>query len=220
MTFFHKRIFPWVFFGFLVVFVVFTTVLGFGKGQVAPPIFYVVPVVMAAFAYFLLRKLVFDLADEVVDLGDMLLVRNGGKEDRIALSDIRNISYTFANPPRVTLSLRKPSMFGDEVSFSPPAHFKFFNPFAKNPIVNSSLYASMPRVTPNSPSAGRRARRAETYDAVRLVQHSPQSLIMKSRTPQSDIDLTRRRLRDAKRDYVQRQGRRTSHDAQGQGRPE
>jgi hypothetical protein len=120
-------------FGFLAFFVVFTTVLGFEKGQTAPLLFYIVPIIMAAFMYFLLRKLVFDLVDEVVDLGDVLLVRNGGKEDRIALPDIRNISYTlFGNPQRVTLSLRKPSLFGEEVSFCPPTHF---NPFAKSPII-------------------------------------------------------------------------------------
>jgi hypothetical protein len=80
---------------------------------------------------------VFDLVDEVVDLGDELLVRNGSKEDRIKLSDIINISYsTLVNPQRVTLSLRKPGAFGGEIPFCPPVRFV---PFARNPIIDQLI---------------------------------------------------------------------------------
>ena len=56
-----------------------------------------------------------------------LLLRNGGKEVRINLTDIKNVSYTtLMNPPRVTLSLRIDTEFGSEFSFSPPWSFSLF----------------------------------------------------------------------------------------------
>ena len=53
-----------------------------------------------------------DLVDEVWDDGNALLVKNRGQEQRIALADIKNVNYSpFVNPPRVTLSLRRPTAF-------------------------------------------------------------------------------------------------------------
>ena len=67
---------------------------------------------MAVFGYFIFRKLVFDLVDEVVDEGDLLVVKNRGKSDRIALSDIRNVSYSaLINPARVTLVVAQAQRF-------------------------------------------------------------------------------------------------------------
>jgi hypothetical protein len=40
------------------------------------------------------------------------------------------------NPPRVTLTLRQPSIFGTEVSFSAPVRFI---PFAKSPLVEDLI---------------------------------------------------------------------------------
>lgn len=136
-TFYFKRVFPFGFFGLLFLFAATTAFLGYSKSQSPPLPFFIAPVVMAAFAYFIFKKLVFDLADEVLDLGDELLVRNSGKQDRIKLADISNISYSTAvNPQRVTLSLRKPSVFGTEVSFCPPIRFI---PFAKSPIIEQLI---------------------------------------------------------------------------------
>jgi hypothetical protein len=85
---------------------------------------------MAAFGYFIMKKLVFDLADEVYDEGESLLIRNKGKEVRVNLKDIKNVSYTpMMNPPRVTLSIRYSTELGDELSFSPPASWI---PFRRN----------------------------------------------------------------------------------------
>jgi hypothetical protein len=47
---------------------------------------------MGVIFYFTMKKLVFDLADEVVDLGDALLVKNGNQEDRNALSATINFN--------------------------------------------------------------------------------------------------------------------------------
>lgn len=72
----------------------------------------------------IMKNLVFDLMDEAYDEGSSLLFKNNGKSVRINLSDIKNVSYTVViNPPRVTLSLRHKTEFGDEITFSPPASF-------------------------------------------------------------------------------------------------
>ena len=96
-----------------------------------------VPVFMMVFAYLFMRKLVFDLADEVWDEGDTLRVRNMGQEERIPLTEIINLSYmSFSNPPRVTLTLRRPGRFGKEVAFCAQVRW---NPFAKSPIIEELI---------------------------------------------------------------------------------
>jgi hypothetical protein len=103
------------------------------------PVFLLVPIVMGVFGYWLMKQLIWDLVDEVLDGGDYLLVRNRGREDRIHLSNIMNVgASTFTNPPRVTLKLVQPSKFGDEVTFSPVTRVHF-NPFAKNPVVEELI---------------------------------------------------------------------------------
>jgi len=128
-TFFHKRIFPFIWFGFLVLFLcigLFTNATRNGPSIM----FLVVPMGMAVFGYFIMKKLVWDLIDEVYDEGTSLLFRNGGKEVRVSLKDIKNVSYsTMTNPPRVTLSIRYKTDLGDELTFSPPASWV---PFKKN----------------------------------------------------------------------------------------
>ena len=47
---------------------------------------------MLVLGYFMFRRLVFDLVDEVWDDGNALVVRNGSQEERIALTDIKNVS--------------------------------------------------------------------------------------------------------------------------------
>jgi hypothetical protein len=131
-TFFIKRVFPVIWFGFLVFFVTITLSTKPLRRGVPIPLF-IFPAFMAVFGYFIMKKLVFDLADVVFDAGDALVVRFGSEEERIPLSEIINISYVYmVNPPRITLTLRTPGTFGKEVSFSPPSTFI---PFAKSPIV-------------------------------------------------------------------------------------
>ena len=135
-TFFYKRVFPVVWFGFLAIMVLAPLLLG-GKGAQFPLPFFIVPIVMMGFGYVLMKRMVFDLVDEVVDLGDALLVKNGGKEDRIALANITNVGYVpLMSPPRVTLSLRTPSVFGSKVTFCAPVRVM---PFAGNPVVEGLI---------------------------------------------------------------------------------
>jgi hypothetical protein len=99
----------------------------------------VTPVVVGVIIYVVLRRLVFDLADEVVDEGDALRVRFGAEEERIPLAEIINVSYAgITNPPRVTLTLRTAGRFGREVTFSPQQ--SFLSPLLRpNPLINELI---------------------------------------------------------------------------------
>ncbi len=93
----------------------------------------IVPIAMIGFGYFLMQKLVFDLVDEVWDEGAALVVKNRGQEQRIALSEIKNVNYSpFINPPRVTLSLRRPTVFGEQITFCAPVRLV---PFSSSPVI-------------------------------------------------------------------------------------
>ena len=133
MTFFYKRVFPVIWFGFLAVFFLVALV----KGSAADPISnlpsLIIPVVMAIIGYQIMKKMAFHLVDQVFDLGDALLVRNGGQEERIALADIKNVNlFPYMSPPQVTLSLRRPSVFGDTIVFCAPARII---PLSSSPMI-------------------------------------------------------------------------------------
>lgn len=134
-----KKIFPVAWFGFLAFF--FFTVVFARHGKAAMPLmpFLLVPTLMAIFGFFLMKKLVWDLADEVYDGGDFLLIRKGSEEERVELSNIMNVSASMlVNPPRVTLRLVTPGIFGQEIAFSPATGFRL-NPFAKDPMVEDLI---------------------------------------------------------------------------------
>ena len=134
MTFYNKRVFPAYWFGALILFIA----LPVAFGQALPPVpFLLVPVIMTVVGFFIMKKLVFNLVDEVWDGGDALLVRNRGQEERIALRDIKNVNYSaYVNPPQVTLLLRRPTVFGEEISFGAPVRFI---PFATSPIIDDLI---------------------------------------------------------------------------------
>lgn len=135
-TFVSKKVFPILWFGFLAVFLV---VAALTEAAHASPAFFIGPAVMAVFGYFLMRKLVWDLVDEVYDCGDYLLVKNRGKAESVALSNIMNVNASTAmNPPRITLRLVKSGTFGEEIAFSPTAPFTL-NPFAKNQVAEDLI---------------------------------------------------------------------------------
>lgn len=138
-TFFQKRVLPPLLFAVLAVGVAVPFVATRGRPSAPPWPVFVMPVVVAAVIYLVLRRLVFDLADEVVDEGDALRVRFGEDEERIPLAEIINVSYSgITNPPRITLTLRTAGRFGREVSFSPQQ--SFLSPlFRPNPLVNDLI---------------------------------------------------------------------------------
>jgi len=135
-TFYYKRVFPVFWFGFIAVFVAVTLM----SGAIAQSVmFLIVPAFLTIVGYIVMKKLVWDLADEVYDCGDALLVRNRGAEQRVVLSNVMNVgASTFTNPPRVTLRLVNAGKWGREISFIPVIRFTL-NPFAKYPVAEDLI---------------------------------------------------------------------------------
>lgn len=136
-TFFYKFVFPLVWFGFIIVFLIVAVFVPARSGQSPAIPALIVPVIMLAVGYGLMKKLIFNLADEVWEDGDTLVVKKGGQEQRIALSDIKNVNYSvMTSPPCVVLSLRRSTVFGDQVAFCAPIRFI---PFATSPIIDDLI---------------------------------------------------------------------------------
>ena len=134
-TFFHKRVFPCVWFGGIAVFACLAFPAVIFQGAPFPML--VVPIIMAVFGYFLMRALVFDLVDEVYLSNGELIVRNRGDEDRFLVSNILNVNAsTMTNPERITLTLREPCKFGEEITFSPPQRWL---PFQRHPLAKELI---------------------------------------------------------------------------------
>jgi hypothetical protein len=137
LTVYYKRIFPAAFFGILAFVAVAPVLTGLRTGEFPPPTFFLFVAVFIALAYIIMKMLVFDLVDEVLDDGDALIVRNGASKGRISLKDIKNVSYSpLLSPPRVALSLRRPGIFGEKVTFCAPMRLI---PFATSPIVEALI---------------------------------------------------------------------------------
>jgi hypothetical protein len=136
-TFFYKFIFPIVWVGFIIIFLAVAVFAPTRSGQGLPIPALIVPIVMLVIGFTIMKKFIFDLADEVWDDGAALVVKKSGQEERIALSDIKNVNYsTMSSPPRVVLSLRRPSVFGDQVAFCAPIRFV---PFATSPLIDDLI---------------------------------------------------------------------------------
>jgi hypothetical protein len=136
-TFLYKRVFPIFWFGLLLLFLAFGLIGALRSERSPSLLFLIVPLLMMAFGYFIMKKMIFDLVDEVVDVGDALMISNGGRQERVALSDIVNVSYaSFVNPPRVTLLLRTPGAFGSRVTFCAPIRLV---PFSTSPVIDALI---------------------------------------------------------------------------------
>jgi hypothetical protein len=136
MTFFYKRIFPVVWFGFLAFFVVMVFVGN--KSPNGPPMFLLlVPAFLAVIGIVVMKNMMWKLADEVLDAGDSLMVRKGGDQEQISLSNIVNVGYSpWSNSARVTLTLRTPVRFGSEVSLLARQGFLSFG---RSPVIDELI---------------------------------------------------------------------------------
>ena len=130
-TFFLKRVFPIVWYGVLGIFAVIILLGIVTSGEVEFELL-LIPSIIAVLGYVVMKFLVFDLADEVWDDTDSLFVKCNGIEERIPLSNIKDVSYLAAKPPRITLSLREPGQLGADITFSPPGDY---NRWKESPIV-------------------------------------------------------------------------------------
>lgn len=136
MTFFYKRIFPFLWFGGLVLITAIGLVSSRDSQASSIP-FLIVPALMGVLSYRFMQKMVFCLVDEVLDAGDALVVRNGGQEERSSLSDIKNVSHSpYMSPPQVTVSLRRHTVFGDTVVFCGPVSLV---PTRSSPVINDLI---------------------------------------------------------------------------------
>ena len=140
MTFYYKRVYPFLFFGFILVFAAMPLISGLSLGQVSTAPFYIAPAIFAVLGYLLIKKFFFGIVDEVFDVENALIIKNGNQEERIPLADIVNVNYSsmFIRPARVTLLLRRPGNFGNEITFAPPGLINFL-PFVKSPVVEELI---------------------------------------------------------------------------------
>ena len=129
-TFYFKKLFPTMWFGFICIFVIVVTLFGAASESI---MFLITPAFMAVFGFVLFRKLVWDLADEVYDEGDSLLFRKGGIEQRVYFKNVLNINHVQMNSPeRIVLQLRSGGPIGKDLAFNPPIRL---NPLSKSPLV-------------------------------------------------------------------------------------
>jgi len=136
-TFYQKRIFPLVFFGPQVAVFSILVFIGLSSGRYPPIPVLVIPIFMGVIFFFIMKIMVFDLVDEVWDAGDVLIIKNKNQEERVALSDIMNVSYSpVGGAQRVTLLLRRPNSFGVRIHFCPPLSLL---PFRGSPVVDDLI---------------------------------------------------------------------------------
>ncbi len=137
LTFFMKRVFPAIWFGMIII-VTVAAAIGMSASHQMQPVFVLIPAFMFVLGYYLMKRLVFGLIDEVWDAGSELVVKNHGEETRIPLANIMNISFMWVtNPNIITLRLRQPCRFGKELMFCPKG--MYFFPFSKNPIAEQLI---------------------------------------------------------------------------------
>lgn len=133
---FSLKMFPFLYFGFLVVAFPLVVMTGSFKEE---PMLFLVPCAMAIIGYYFIRVVLRDLVDEVYDCGDFLLVRKRGVEERVPLSDIINVNFaTNQSPARITLTLDRPGKFGKEISFAPPPQI-YLTPYPRNEIAEDLI---------------------------------------------------------------------------------
>ena len=143
-TYFYKRIFPILWFGFLLVFLAIAlwgtqhARASVQPQQIVP--FLLVPVFMGGVGVFIFRKLIQDLVDEVWLDGDWLVVKNRDGQRRVALSDVMNVNAsTMINPRRITVMLRTDSRYGCSFSFMPASPRGFLSAFRPDPIATELI---------------------------------------------------------------------------------
>lgn len=122
MTLFHKKIFPIFWCGFLICIILGTGISSAQRGEV-PPAHLLVLLVILVLGYFVIKTLAFDLADEVREAGDELIVTFDGHQTRIPFDQISHVSKpSFSNPRRITFTLSEPSPLGSKIAFCPASH--------------------------------------------------------------------------------------------------
>lgn len=127
-TIFWKRIFPGVWFGALLLGVVVTVSMGNWPAAILG---LAAGMILTAVGWFSMKGLLWDLADEVWDDGDALVVRKGKQQERILLSEIGLIGCDvgklfergYGSPTRVWLRTHHHPRERPDITFLPIADF-------------------------------------------------------------------------------------------------
>jgi hypothetical protein len=116
-TFLYKWVIPVAWFGFLATFFYEALSIDASKNN---PLFLLTPVLLAAAGFFVMKKAVWVLVDEVQDFGAFLVVKNRGRTERVELASVLNVTATtLTKPSHVTLHLSRPRADGtDEITFA------------------------------------------------------------------------------------------------------
>jgi len=122
LTWWHKRVFPTIWFGALGLFFVAGVIGVIHEAIPAPTL--LIPLILAAFGYGLMRWLVFPLADEVWIEGDEIIVGNRGQEACFPIANIVDVEeWVMTNPNRIVLTLKEPCGIARQIVFSPPSRW-------------------------------------------------------------------------------------------------
>lgn len=137
MTFYYKKGFPAICLGIVALVMIDSAkevMTGTGKTST---LFW--PCVVGLMGYGFFRAFAFDLADDVLDDGQHLLVRQGARSERIALTDIAEVTESafFRQPRRLTLRLVKSRTLGREVTFVPAGDFSLL------PLSHSAIFVDL-----------------------------------------------------------------------------
>ena len=98
MTFFYKRVFPVIWFGFLLLFIGFALFSPSRDIQDSSTPFLIVALLMAVFGFWFMKKVIFNLADIVLDAGDALVQRHTVFGDTVAFCAPVNILPLWRSP--------------------------------------------------------------------------------------------------------------------------
>ena len=115
-TLFYRRVAPVFFLGASAIIVGLTATIG------TPSVMDVVPILVEmGVGYAIMQFIASDLADEVLDGGDHLVVRKDGVEELVSFIEIEEVkeSIWHRGPPRVELVLRAPGRLGRVIVFTP-----------------------------------------------------------------------------------------------------
>ncbi len=121
-TYFHKRVFPKLWLGLAAAGLIAAIIIG--RNNLPLGSFIAAGTIpLGVFGYAVLKHLVSDVVDEVWDCGNEFVIRNQDIEERIEITDLVTAKYISGNPQRISLILRRSSVFGMEIIFWPRAEW-------------------------------------------------------------------------------------------------
>lgn len=135
-TWWSKRVFPVVWFGFLVLFLhIVVATVGFNNLFPGYFVIFFWMCIMAVGGLMMMRWLLFPFMDEVYLLDDRMIVRNRSAEDSFLVTNIIKVEPGWMNQQGViTLTLREPCFFGREIAFCAPIRWGPFAQFTPHPL--------------------------------------------------------------------------------------